>query len=102
MNGKNAASGGFSGNFDKLTLVGKHTLTFECESLKAATGGPSERGSIARAAELARGADVAVVCIGTDARVEHESRDRRQLGLPGAQEELVKAVLTAKPRTVVV
>jgi len=102
LNGKNAASAGFSGHFDKLTLVGKHTLTFECESLKAATGGPGERGSIARAAELARGADVAVVCIGTDARVEHESRDRQQLGLPGAQEELVKAVLAANPRTIVV
>jgi hypothetical protein len=102
LNGKNAASAGFSGHFDKLTLVGKHTLTCECESLKAATGGPGERGSIARAAELARGADVAVVCIGTDARVEHESRDRRQLGLPGAQEELVRAVLAANPRTIVV
>jgi hypothetical protein len=102
LNGKNAASAGFSGHFDKLTLVGKHTLTFECESLKAATGGPGERDGIARAAELARGADVAVVCIGTDARVEHESRDRQQLGLPGAQEELVKAVLAANPRTIVV
>lgn len=102
LNGKNAASGGFSGHFDKLMLVGKHAHAFECESLPAATGGPGERGSLARAAELARGADVAVVCIGTDARVEHESRDRQQLGLPGAQEELVKAVLAANPRTIVV
>lgn len=55
-----------------------------------------------KAVELARSADVAVVFVGTDARVEHEGRDRTSLGLPGTQEELVKAVFAANPRTVVV
>ncbi|MEI8288223.1 MAG: glycoside hydrolase family 3 C-terminal domain-containing protein [Verrucomicrobiota bacterium] len=100
--GKNTASPGFSGHFDKLTLIGKNTLTFECESLKRTTGGGHEPGNIAGAAELARGADVAILCIGTDTTVEHEGRDRKQLGLTGAQEELVKAVLAANPRTIVV
>ena len=55
-----------------------------------------------KAVELARGADVAIVCLGTTAAVEQEGHDRAQLGLTGSQEELAKAVLTANPRTVVV
>jgi beta-glucosidase len=70
--------------------------------MKPTAGGGREVTSIAQAAELARGADVAIVCVGTDGRVEHEGRDRETLGLTGAQEALVKAVLAANPRTVVV
>jgi len=55
-----------------------------------------------KAVELARNADVALVFVGTDARVEQEGRDRKTLGLTGNQEELVKAVFAANPRTVVV
>lgn len=62
----------------------------------------SDGETIQQAAGLAREADVAVVFVGTDASVEHEGRDRKSLGLPGKQEELVKAVLAANPRTVVV
>ena len=56
----------------------------------------------AKAVELARGADVAVVCVGTTTAIERESRDRTSLGLSGSQEELVKAVVAANPRTIVV
>ena len=45
---------------------------------------------------------VAVVFVGTHAGVEQEERDRETLGLTGNQEELVKAVVAANPRTVVV
>ncbi len=55
-----------------------------------------------KAVELARTADVALVFVGTDARVEQEGRDRKTLGLTGNQEELVKAVFAANPRTIVV
>ena len=58
--------------------------------------------SIAQAAAIAHGADVALVFIGTDAGVEDEERDRTTLGLVGSQEDLVKAVFAANPRTVVV
>ena len=58
--------------------------------------------AIAQAAAAAQGADVALVFIGTDADVEQEARDRKTLGLVGAQEDLVKAVCAANPRTVVV
>ncbi len=55
-----------------------------------------------RAAEIARKADAVILYVGTTLRVEAEGRDRRALGLPGNQEELVKTVLGANPRTVVV
>jgi beta-glucosidase len=55
-----------------------------------------------KAVELARKADVAVVCVGTTGAVELEARDRTSLGLSGNQEDLVKAVVVANPRTIVV
>jgi hypothetical protein len=55
-----------------------------------------------QAAEAARTAEVAVVFVGTTLDIEAEGRDRTSLGLPGSQEALVKAVLAANPRTVVV
>ncbi|MEV4643443.1 glycoside hydrolase family 3 C-terminal domain-containing protein [Saccharopolyspora sp. NPDC049357] len=56
---------------------------------------------IADAARAAAGADVAVVVVGTNSRVESEGYDRTDLSLPGRQDDLVQAVLAANPRTVV-
>ena len=47
-------------------------------------------------------ADVVIVCVGTDKSIEQEGRDRKSLGLPAAQEEVVKSALAANPNTVVV
>jgi beta-glucosidase len=55
-----------------------------------------------KAVELARTADVAVLCVGTTAAVEQEANDRQTLGLTGSQEALVQAVFAANPRTIVV
>lgn len=55
-----------------------------------------------RAVELARDADLAILCLGTTTAVEVESRERKKLGLTGTQEQLAQAVLAANPRTVVV
>ncbi|WP_420368779.1 glycoside hydrolase family 3 C-terminal domain-containing protein [Curtobacterium sp. L1-20] len=57
---------------------------------------------IAAAVEAARGADVAVVVVGTNSRVESEGYDRSSLALPGHQDDLVRAVAAANPNTVVV
>jgi beta-glucosidase len=54
------------------------------------------------AVELARDADVALVVVGTTEEVESEGFDRESLALPGRQDELVRAVAEANPRTVVV
>ena len=57
---------------------------------------------IARAAQAAASADIAVVVVGTNARVESEGYDRESLDLPGAQDELVRAVAATGTPTIVV
>lgn len=63
---------------------------------------PDPVAGIAEAAALAASADVAVVVVGTTAEVESEGFDRASLALPGRQDDLVRAVAAANPRTVVV
>lgn len=58
--------------------------------------------TLRRAVAAARDADVAVVVVGTTEEVESEGFDRASLALPGRQDELVRAVAAANPRTVVV
>lgn len=57
---------------------------------------------IARAAAAAAEADVAVVVVGTNSKVESEGYDRENLDLPGRQDDLVRAVVAANPRTIVI
>ncbi|MFD9188034.1 glycoside hydrolase family 3 protein [Streptomyces phaeochromogenes] len=57
---------------------------------------------IAEAVEAARAADTAVVVVATTERVESEGFDRKDLRLPGRQDELVHAVAAANPNTVVI
>src|SRR3546814_14325361 len=55
-----------------------------------------------RAVAAASAADVAVVVVGLDSSWETEGRDRTDLSLPGGQVDLVRRVVAANPRTVVV
>ncbi|WP_380169243.1 beta-glucosidase [Jannaschia sp. R86511] len=55
-----------------------------------------------QAVAAAAAADVAVVVVGTTAEVESEGFDRETLALPGRQDDLVRRVVAANPRTVVV
>lgn len=64
--------------------------------------GPSAEDELARAVAAAAAADVAIVLVGTTAEVESEGYDRPDLDLPGNQDELVRRVVAANPRTVVV
>jgi beta-glucosidase len=61
-----------------------------------------EEAEFDRAVALAADSDVAVVVVGTNEEVESEGFDRTSLALPGRQDELVRAVAAANPRTVVV
>jgi beta-glucosidase len=61
-----------------------------------------EQEEFERAVSLAAESDVAVVVVGTNEEVESEGFDRTSLVLPGRQDELVSAVATANPRTVVI
>ncbi|WP_437753758.1 beta-glucosidase [Sorangium sp. So ce1389] len=56
---------------------------------------------LARAVELARSSDVAIVVVGTTEAIESEGFDRSSLALPGRQDELVSAVAAVNPRTIV-
>jgi beta-glucosidase len=64
--------------------------------------GGNDDALIAEAVEAARHADVALVVVGTNAKVESEGVDRDTLALPGRQDDLVRAVAAVNPRTVVV
>ncbi|TMR15352.1 glycoside hydrolase family 3 protein, partial [Nonomuraea zeae] len=57
---------------------------------------------LAEAVRVAAECDVAVVVVSTTPEVESEGFDRKDLRLPGRQDELVRAVAAANPRTVVV
>ncbi|MEU6854833.1 glycoside hydrolase family 3 C-terminal domain-containing protein, partial [Actinacidiphila alni] len=57
---------------------------------------------LAEAVEAARAAHTAIVVVATTERVESEGFDRRDLRLPGRQDELVARVAAVNPRTVVV
>lgn len=57
---------------------------------------------VEKAAETARKSDVAIVFAGLSDAVEVEARDRASLELPKEQEELIRAVVRANPRTIVV
>jgi len=58
--------------------------------------------ALERAVALAAAADAAVVVVGTTEEVESEGFDRGSLALPGRQDELVRRVAWANPRTTVV
>ncbi|WP_329037676.1 glycoside hydrolase family 3 C-terminal domain-containing protein [Streptomyces sp. NBC_01725] len=71
-------------------------------TLLAAAPPPGDAPTALAAAEAAaRAADVAVVVVGTTQESESEGRDRDSLALPDGQDALVRAVVRANPRTVV-
>ncbi|MGC5171574.1 beta-glucosidase family protein [Microbacterium sp. DT81.1] len=70
--------------------------------LRHRTPGPSIDEELDAAVAAAAAADVAVVVVGTNPETESEGWDRPDLALPGRQNELVRRVAAANPRTVVV
>lgn len=62
----------------------------------------NKEASFAEAAAIAKRADVAIVYVGLNNLLEREGLDRTYLELPPIQEELVKSVYAANPKTVVV
>ncbi|MFB9465517.1 beta-glucosidase family protein [Streptomyces cinereospinus] len=68
----------------------------------AAPPEPDPATALGDAVRAARGADAAIVVVGTTEHTETEGYDRAGLSLGGHQDELVRAVAAANPRTVVV
>ncbi|MGW0803140.1 beta-glucosidase H [Nonomuraea sp. NPDC002799] len=77
-------------------------LAFVSFTLGHADPSPGEEALLAEAARVAAECDVAVVVVATTPEVESEGFDRTDLRLPGRQDDLVRAVAAANPRTVVV
>ncbi|MGN9839640.1 beta-glucosidase family protein [Nonomuraea sp. H19] len=77
-------------------------MVFISFTLGHADPSPGEEALIAEAVRVAAECDVAVVVAGTTPEVESEGFDRTDLKLPGRQDELIRAVAGANPRTVVV
>ncbi len=63
---------------------------------------PMHHDLIGQAVAAAAASDVAVVVVGTTDEWESEGFDRTHLALPGEQDELIRRVCAANPRTVVV
>ncbi|WP_031033919.1 glycoside hydrolase family 3 protein [Streptomyces sp. NRRL F-5650] len=68
----------------------------------AAPPEPDPAAALRNAVRAARDADAAIVVVGTTEHDETEGYDRAGLSLGGHQDELVRAVTAANPRTVVV
>ncbi|MBN9613849.1 MAG: glycoside hydrolase family 3 C-terminal domain-containing protein, partial [Actinobacteria bacterium] len=66
------------------------------------TPGPDAESLLAAAETAAREAEAVVLVVGTTAEYETEGIDRQSLALPGAQDELIRRVCAANPRTVLV
>jgi beta-glucosidase len=64
--------------------------------------GAKDQAAIDTAVAIARASDVAIVVAGTSQEVLREEMDRSDWNLPGAQGDLVQAVVAANPRTVLV
>lgn len=86
-----------------------HDVVLECDATERQWAHGAEIGlrrvethdPVAEARDLAADCDVALVVVGTNNDWESEGHDRSTLDLPGRQVELLRAVVAANPRTVV-
>lgn len=90
---------------DALVQLG-YNVTYAPSGSINLHGLPPDEHALNESAKIAAASDVAIMFVGLDAGDEHESGDRNQtgdgLGLPGSQEQMIKLVLAAQPRSVVV
>lgn len=93
----------------ELRAAHAHRIRLECDAVDRQWAHGAQLGlravehgdPVAHAVDVARRCDVAVVVVGTNQEWESEGHDRTTLALPGRQDELVRAVAAANPRTVV-
>jgi beta-glucosidase len=73
-----------------------------CRLAMVAAPRPEDDHRLEQAVELARRSDVVLVFAGMPERYETEGNDRPNMDLPGRQDALIRAVVAANPKTVVV
>jgi beta-glucosidase len=69
---------------------------------KDPAGNTTDQPSIAQAVEIAKKADIAILCVGNTPNFESEGSDVSDFKMNGEQDELVQAVAKANPNTIVV
>jgi len=99
--------GGYSGtpSFSVTTLRGIENMVGDDIDTRFALGcelDDDDTSGFSNAAEIAADSDIAIVVVGTSLEISNEALDRSKLGLPGVQEELIKAVYEANPKTIVI
>lgn len=81
----------------------RHVPWLDMEGRRRGTPDPDEiKKNRAAGVRAAAEADVAIVVLGLDRRIEAEGRDRQDLELPREQQEFVERVVAVNPATVVV
>ena len=85
-----------------IEFATKPFATLGLAAFSAGIGLPLGDAAITEAAELARGAEVALVFVGRNGEWDTEGSDLPHIRLPGRQDDLIAAVAAANPRTVVV
>jgi beta-glucosidase len=80
----------------------KDVATLGLAAFRAGIGLPLGDADIAAAVDAARAADVALVFVGRNGEWDTEGSDLQDMKLPGRQDELIRAVAKANPKTVVV
>jgi beta-glucosidase len=87
-----------------VEMTGRTGLAAAAISFVFGTEADASKGDalLAEAVANAKAAELAIVVVGTNAQVESEGFDRKDLKLPGRQDELVEAVVAANPNTIVV
>ncbi|GAB4220543.1 MAG: beta-glucosidase BglX [Acidobacteriota bacterium] len=85
-----------------LHAEGAALVTGPRNFLRNLTYNTTDRSGFAAAVEAAKQADVVVMAVGEDAWQTGEGRSQVDIGLKGLQEELLKEVYAANPKTVVV
>jgi beta-glucosidase len=94
-----------AGHAYDLTIEYQRPLEEEIFFFKLGLGRTYEAGKnprLAQAIEAAKNSEVVVVFAGLPEAFESEGRDRKDIDLPGGQNELIAAVAAANPNTVVV
>ena len=70
--------------------------------LKWKTPGSTTKGMYLKEKEIASKSDYVIVVLGLNTRIENEGRDKKDLNLPKDQEDFIRELNKANPRTIVV
>ncbi|WP_423066385.1 beta-glucosidase family protein [Devosia sp. CN2-171] len=85
-----------------VEFVSKPARVLGISALHVGIGRPLGDEAIADAVAVARDAETAIVFVGRNGEWDTEGSDLTSIALPGRQDELIRAVAAANPRTIVV